>query len=41
MILQDDRQNADYDFSFESTKDIAKTDLNNAKLFVEECRKFL
>ena len=39
--LGDDRQNADYDFSFQLTENIAKTDLKNAKLFVEECRKFL
>ena len=39
--LYDDRQDADYDSSFESTEDIAKIDLKNAKLFVEECRKLL
>ena len=39
--LEDDRENADYDFSFQSTKEIAKIDLKNAKLFIEECKKFL
>jgi len=39
--LEDDRGNADYDFSFESTKEVAKTDYLNAKVFIEECKKFL
>jgi uncharacterized protein (UPF0332 family) len=39
--LEDDRQNADYDFSFQSTEEKAKKDLLNAELFVNECKKFL
>ena len=39
--LEDDRNNADYDFSFQSTEIIARRDLKNAKLFVKECKKFL
>jgi uncharacterized protein (UPF0332 family) len=39
--LEDDRTNADYDFSFQSTVEIAKNDLKNAKKFIEECKKFL
>jgi uncharacterized protein (UPF0332 family) len=39
--LEEDRKNADYDITFDSTKEKAKNDLNSAKLFVEECKKFL
>ena len=39
--LEDDRESADYDFSFQSTEEKAKKDLENAKIFIEECKKFL
>ena len=39
--LEDDRENADYDFSYKSTEEKATKDLKNAKFFVEECKKFL
>ncbi|MCL2156927.1 MAG: HEPN domain-containing protein [Methanobrevibacter sp.] len=39
--LEEDRENADYDFSFQSTEDKARKDLKKAELFLEECRKFL
>ena len=39
--LEDDRENADYDFSFQSTEEKAEKDLINARFFVEECKKFL
>jgi len=39
--LQEDRFRVDYDFEFNSTKTIAKLDLENAKKFIEECKKFL
>ena len=39
--LEDDRENADYDFSFHSTQEKVEKDLINAKFFVEECKKFL
>ena len=39
--LQEDRSRVDYDFEFNSTKAIAKLDLENAKKFIEECKKFL
>ncbi|MDR0911820.1 MAG: HEPN domain-containing protein [Methanobrevibacter sp.] len=40
-ILEEDREDADYDFSYDSTRQIAQNDLNNAKLFIEESKKFL
>jgi len=39
--LQEDRGNADYDYSFKVSEKKAKKDLKNAKTFVEECKKFL
>ena len=39
--LEEDREKADYDYSHNITKDKAKTDLINAKVFIEECKKFL
>ena len=39
--LEDDRGNADYDFDFQPTEEKAGKDLNNARFFVEECKKFL
>ncbi|KZX14947.1 HEPN domain-containing protein [Methanobrevibacter filiformis] len=39
--IEQDREHADYDYSFESTKNKAKIDLDHAKRFVEECKKFL
>ena len=39
--LEDDRENADYDISFQSTEKKAKKDLINAEIFIKECRKFL
>jgi uncharacterized protein (UPF0332 family) len=41
FLLEKDRNNADYDFSYESTEKKAQKDLNNAKIFIEECKKFL
>jgi uncharacterized protein (UPF0332 family) len=39
--LEEERINADYDFSFEVTKNKAESDLKNAELFIEESKKFL
>lgn len=39
--LEDLRENVDYDYSIHITKKKAIKDLNNAKLFVKECKKFL
>ncbi|GAA5819148.1 MAG: HEPN domain-containing protein [Methanobrevibacter sp.] len=39
--LEKDREKADYDYSYEVTKNKAKKDLNNAKKFVKECERFL
>ena len=39
--LQEDRSRVDYDYEFDSSKMKAKLDLENAKIFVEERRKFL
>lgn len=39
--LEKDREKADYDYSYEVTKNKAEKDLNNAKKFVKECGKFL
>ena len=39
--LQEDRSRVDYDYEFDSTKIKAKLDLENAKKFIEECKKFL
>lgn len=39
--LEDDRENADYDFSFKATKEQAEQDLDDAKTFIEECERFL
>lgn len=39
--LEDDREAADYNSAFESTKEIASINLKDARLFVEECKKFL
>jgi hypothetical protein len=34
-------KNEGYDFSFQSTENIAKIDLKNVEIFVKECKKFL
>ena len=39
--IEKDREKADYDYSYDVTKNKAKKDLDNAKIFVEECEKFL
>jgi len=39
--LEEHRKNADYDVSFTSTRNKAMKDLKNAKIFIEECKKFL
>jgi len=39
--VKKDREKADYDYSYEVTKNKAKKDLDNAKKFVEECKGFL
>lgn len=39
--LGEDREKADYDYAHNITKEKAKTDLDNAKSFVEESKKFL
>jgi uncharacterized protein (UPF0332 family) len=39
--IEIDREHADYDYSFKSTKNKAKIDLDHAKRFIEECKKFL
>jgi uncharacterized protein (UPF0332 family) len=39
--LEEDREKADYDYLHNITAYKAKTNLNNAKKFVEECEKFL
>jgi len=39
--LEEDRTRADYDFDFDVTKIKAKEDLEQAKEFIEECKKFL
>lgn len=39
--LEGDREKADYDYSHVITKSKAKTNLNNAKKFIDECKKFL
>lgn len=39
--LEKDREKADYDYSYEVTRNKAKKDLNNAKKFVKECERFL
>jgi uncharacterized protein (UPF0332 family) len=39
--LEEDREKADYDYLHNITKNKAKIDLNNAKKFIEECKKFL
>ncbi|KZX14965.1 HEPN domain-containing protein [Methanobrevibacter filiformis] len=39
--LQEERTSVDYDYDFNSSKDEAKLDLNNAELFIKECKKFL
>jgi uncharacterized protein (UPF0332 family) len=39
--LEDDRGDADYNSAFESTEEIASSNLIDAKIFVEECEKFL
>jgi uncharacterized protein (UPF0332 family) len=41
VIIEQNREKADYDYFYEATKNKAKKDLDNAKLFVEECKKFL
>jgi len=39
--LEEHRRNADYDVSFNSTRNKAMNDLINAKNFIKECEKFL
>lgn len=39
--LGEDREKADYDYAHNITKEKAKIDLNNAKMFVNESKKFL
>ncbi|KZX14575.1 HEPN domain protein [Methanobrevibacter cuticularis] len=39
--LHEERLKVDYDFYFESSEEKAKKDLNRAKKFIEECKKFL
>ena len=39
--LEEDREKADYDYLHNITEAKAKTNLNNAKKFIEECEKFL
>ncbi|KZX14469.1 HEPN domain protein [Methanobrevibacter filiformis] len=39
--LEKDREKADYDYSYNATKNKAKKDLYNAKRFIEECKHFL
>ena len=39
--LQEDRLRVDYDYEYSSTQMIAKLDLENARKFIDECRKFL
>ena len=39
--IEKDREKVDYDYSYEATKNKAKKDLDNAKKFVEECKRFL
>ena len=39
--LEEDRVHVDYDPPIPITKEKAETDLYNAKLFIEECRRFL
>jgi len=39
--LHEERLKADYDFYFESSEGKAKKDLNRARKFIEECKKFL
>jgi uncharacterized protein (UPF0332 family) len=39
--LEEDREKADYDYFHKTTENKAKTDLNNAKMFVKECERFL
>lgn len=39
--LEEDRSRVDYDFEFEAAELKAKKDLEDAKKFIEECRKFL
>lgn len=39
--LEEDREKSDYDYFFNATKNRAKKDLNNAKKFVEEAKRFL
>ena len=39
--LEEDRSSADYDFEFDAEKIQAKENLEKAKKFLEECKKFL
>ena len=39
--LEEDRSSADYDFEFDAEKIQAKENLEKAKKFIEECKKFL
>lgn len=39
--LQKERIKADYDFYLKPTENKAKKDLNDARRFIEECKKFL
>ncbi|MDR1820605.1 MAG: HEPN domain-containing protein [Methanobrevibacter sp.] len=39
--LEEDREDADYDFHIIFPENEAVNDLKNAKIFVEECRKYL
>jgi hypothetical protein len=39
--LEEDREDADYDFHADFPENEAVNDLKNVELFVEECKKFL
>jgi uncharacterized protein (UPF0332 family) len=39
--LENDREDVDYDFHTKITRKDAKSCLNDAKIFIEECKKFL
>ena len=39
--LEEDRSRVDYDFEFDAEKIRAKKNLENAKIFIKECKRFL
>ena len=39
--LEDYREDADYDSFFSATEEDSRENLENAEIFIEECRKFL